>query len=460
MTNPNQEQRAQLAQEVAGLEREILNLKPTTAPETGLLAQLSAQIKALNQQQIKLGCFDASPGTGGGTTTSGTALPKYVVLSLMYAPPGSAGQGAPKSSVSYAAGSSFGVTNSAQKTFKQGVKVSVSVSVDGGVGSVGVTAGYGVTKTAATENALELVTTSTSTISVSGSSSDGINHDYDVFYVWVNPQIDLTIDGNSVSWTLSAVGTTLNVIELYAGWLRGTLPFDANVEATLKTLGFTAADYKAILAGDPFATGSTAIDPARFAEMYMTFPYEAAPAGVTPPSVQLMLKNDSTSTTTTTTSIDTEVDLSISASVQASIVKISATTSLSWTWTTTNTTKTSQETTQTATVTVTGPSAAYTGAILLAVYWDSLYGSFLFAPVTLPESDMFSGVVTGPGAKPLVHQQVVLKVAGRTLTTYTDSKGVYRYYAPPTGSAQVTVGSIVKSTMLKSGKAQLDIQVP
>src|SRR5262245_62060840 len=48
-----------------------------------------------------------------------TAMPKYKVLTVVYAPPGRTGGGSGASSVAYGSGSSFGTTTSSSHGFKQ-----------------------------------------------------------------------------------------------------------------------------------------------------------------------------------------------------------------------------------------------------------------------------------------------------------------------------------------------------
>jgi len=57
------------------------------------------------------------------------------------------------------------------------------------------------------------------------------------------------------------------------GGLKNPSPMPPGLKQQLTAAGLTAADYAAILAVDPFASGATAIDPNRFLPTTFSFPY-------------------------------------------------------------------------------------------------------------------------------------------------------------------------------------------
>jgi hypothetical protein len=75
---------------------------------------------------------------------SGTAQPKYKILTVIYAPPGTQGGGS-TSSVAYGSGSTVGSTVSVSETFKQNYAVSVSAKAGflGDGGEIGGSFSYG-----------------------------------------------------------------------------------------------------------------------------------------------------------------------------------------------------------------------------------------------------------------------------------------------------------------------------
>jgi hypothetical protein len=172
-----------------------------------------------------------------------------------------------------------------------------------------------------------------------------------------------------------------------------------------------------------------------------TATYEPPPRpGVAPASYQIKIDNSTVDTSEETYTTDT----SVSESVGVSDVKL-----LDWlglrakfsdkvTWTNSSVDATSTGTTQSALATVTGPSFGYQGPPDLQVYYDSLFGTFLFVPVTgkLPS---FSGTVVDGAGQPLAGQPVDLTLAdGRVFHTYTGPQGDYRFYDAPAGTATLT----------------------
>src|SRR5205807_899197 len=100
----------------------------------------------------------------------GSVDPKYYVLNVVYAPPGTAGSGT-KSSVSYAAGSSLGTETKSNHTFKSEVGVTAEATLFG-VATINASTGYSVAQ--GTENGLEVKKAATITIGAEGPSFDGI----------------------------------------------------------------------------------------------------------------------------------------------------------------------------------------------------------------------------------------------------------------------------------------------
>jgi hypothetical protein len=62
-------------------------------------------------------------------------------------------------------------------------------------------------------------------------------------------------------------------------WLKNPSLMPPNVAQQLQALKFTNHDYQTILALDPFANGSTTIDPTRFVPTTYAFPYHAPQQG-------------------------------------------------------------------------------------------------------------------------------------------------------------------------------------
>jgi hypothetical protein len=140
----------------------------------------------------------------GPVLLRGTATAKYLVLSVIYAPPGTNG-GHSSSSVAYSAGSTTGVTTSASQSFK----AANALSFEGEGGFLGSGGGGGLSfefsRSVTDTQALEIKKSVTSTIGPwPGPSQDGINHDEDVIYLALKPTINLALSSSSAAWSRTA----------------------------------------------------------------------------------------------------------------------------------------------------------------------------------------------------------------------------------------------------------------
>jgi hypothetical protein len=102
---------------------------------------------------------------------------------------------------------------------------------------------------------LDIKKSTSSEISYSGPSSDGIDHDRDIIYLWLNPTINLQLTPTSAAWNLGD-NPRADIQLVYVGWLKdpSKMQRDApGVVQRLQTYGITPADYPEILKADPFA---------------------------------------------------------------------------------------------------------------------------------------------------------------------------------------------------------------
>jgi len=308
----------------------------------------------------------------------GEVRPLYKVLTVVYAPPGTNG-GKSSSSVDYGTGSTTGSTTSTKSAFKEGL--SVTASVGGSVGPVklGASATFSASTTTTDSSSLEVKKSAEYDIKVPGPDHDGIDHQADLFVLWLNPLVKVAMEGhNNISWELGVDGETMEIQYVYASWLQNPTLMPAGLAAVLKQRGLTTTDYANILKLDPFLSGSTVINPDRFQPTTQTFPYEPPPdAGSSPPTFTSAYNSTTTSTTGHETENTTEVSVTVSAGISAPFTaSLSTTGTLSWTDTSSQTSTETQ--TQTASVTVGGPAFGYTGPTSVAVYWDNMYNSFMF----------------------------------------------------------------------------------
>ncbi len=367
---------------------------------------------------------------------TGTALPKYQVLTLLYAPPGTNG-GKSTSSVDYGAGSTTGTTTSTDSSYKSGVGVSATAGLDVGVAQLGATADFNTSTTTTDSSSIEIKKSTTLDIKCQGPGTDGISHDHDIFYLWLNPQLNVAIDPqDNINWQLGVNGPTMNIQYVYVSWLKNPASMPPGLQQQLTSAGLNATDYAAILALNPFASGAAAIDQNRYAPTTQSFPYIPPLTAADPIPTQTYAQQNSV---TDTNKRSTQVQYSVSISVSAAI-KVPFTGSLkesaSFEWTNTSSNTQTDASTQTASVTVGGPAFGYTGQTDVMVYWDTIFNTFMFAFPTEPAAA--TGALADQSGKPLAFKPVTLTVGGRKFSTFTDAKGEYRIYRAAPGQGVVT----------------------
>jgi hypothetical protein len=315
-------------------------------------------------------------------TYSGTVQPKYMVMTVVYAPPGANGcTGA--SSVEYGSESSLGTTVSMSKTVKKevGVTVTAGAMVAGNGGSV--SASFATSKSTTDSASLEIKKTTTSTLHGPTVCQDGINHDFDTIYLWLNPQFDVTMTGDTLTWQPTP-GAVTDIQWVTVQQLKGSASLSDGMQNAVQAYGIDQADFAEILRVDPFAADPSATpDPSRFVPIGMTFPYEPSPTpGYVPPSTTLKMSYQETNTQAHSAEVSTSVGLSVTGMAGfATIFSAKLEVSGKWTWSQTNSASESNSATNSATVTVGTPAAGYTGPTRLSVYYDVIYGTFVFTPV-------------------------------------------------------------------------------
>ena len=366
---------------------------------------------------------------------SGAATPRYTVLTVIYAPPGTNG-GKSSSSVDYSNASLTGTTTSISSSFKAGLDISASAGNDGKTaGSASGGADFSYSVTSGNTSAIEIKKTATFDIATTGPGADGINHDEDLIYLWLNPQLTISIDPwNNLNWELGYSGSQMVVQYVHVGWLKNPASMPAGLHQQLTAAGLTTSDYAAILATDPFASGSATIDPNRFVPTTFTFPYNPPLNAADPvPSQKLALTN--TVTYTASNSSQVQYGVSLTGGIVAAVgTVLKAVGQLQWT--NSSSAGTTNQSSQSATVSIGGPAFGYSGPPDVQVYWDTVYNSFMFAFATAAPT--VSGTFTDSAGHPVAHQEVSLTAGAHTFTTVTDAKGQYRFYGPPPGAWKVT----------------------
>jgi hypothetical protein len=358
-----------------------------------------------------------------------TAIAKYIVLSVVYAPPGTNG-GASRSSVSYASGSQYGTTASAGHTFKQNysVEVAAGAGVFGNGGQGGLSFAYGRSNT--DTQSLEIKNSSTSTLTQNGPPQDGISHDRDRIYLLLNPTIELAVTASSITWSLQPAASP-HILYVYVGNLNGHIPWESSVKATLDSEHLTEDDYAVILQRDPLANIATNVDPStvdpKRYKLVTTIGYEPplTPGDTVP--VQSYALSSSLATTAGSTIQDSyQVGLTMKSDVSliaTGSLKVSST----WEWTNSSSTSTSSGTSESATASIGGPASGYSGSNYVAVYYDNVFRTFAFSMMPR-QAPAVQGTLVNSSGTPLPATGVSLLANGVTYHTFTDSKGRYMFF--------------------------------
>jgi hypothetical protein len=183
-------------------------------------------------------------------------------------------------------------------------------------------------------------------------------------------------------------GSEMSIQYVYVSWLKNPSSMPPGVKQQLDAAGLGETDYQNILGSnaDPFVgarllTGGfgpapTSIDPNRFLPLAETYPYEGPVTAADPVPVTLhTIKNSVTQTSTHASEV--QYGASLSASTGKAIVSLQATASL--TWTNSSSSSEQSESIQSASVAIGGPAFGYSGPTNILVYWDTVYGTFMFS---------------------------------------------------------------------------------
>jgi hypothetical protein len=348
-------------------------------------------------------------GTWDYPASSGALKLKYQVLGVDYAPPGA------KSTVNYSGTTMQGTSTSNSFTWNNKTTVTVTAStkekflIFGGGGSLAASGSY--EQEADDSNSITISNTTGMSDIVLGpaSSAAGIDHDYDVIWVWLNPELELAIPAPyQIQWsgyTYDAQDDAqeMEVKSLFVWQLKNPSLLPAGLASRLARSwdtsglgGLTAADYTAILAADPFVA-NPAFDPntdtsGRYdLQIGEALNYDPAPPGGQPVTQTYSVMSQTTTSagkgSSDTRSVGATVDLNFGASINLSIFSASFALDVKTSDTYTSMNKWSQSNNggsgQTATLSITGPASTdnYQGPTTIQVWKDNVYGTFMFYPV-------------------------------------------------------------------------------
>jgi len=427
-----------------------------------------------------------------------SAHPDFVLVSILYAPPGNA------SSSSFGQSTTAGVTTSIGWNISNSDVTSLSSSGGGNIGILkGGFSGGESNGTSSGSGGSSSVTISTTTTNGSNLKSlkDPVDHTQDQFLVWVNPLVTLTkYDAATLMANVAPDGRDMLLIPVTAGQLMNGIPAEKlgpqkicpthDTCATYPGLSvLTKADIADLLAQDPFLAmdGKQLPDPKRY--LYL----ESRPLENTTVAGNLASTfsvSDSQATTTTNTqSLGGTTSETVGLSVSVMGFGIDFKDNKTWTWTDTISKGTTAGQGQQVSVTLSSTSTTCCGVTpattcYVSIWEDMVYRTLVFVPqpetcnasllatpvlapppkpAVLAAGIARSPVASSPGlqgavtraGKPATGQPVTVSDAtGKTLArVYTDHLGRYATGAMPAGPVSVQVLRTKKSLSVEPGKA-------
>lgn len=313
-----------------------------------------------------------------------TVDPKYLVLGVIYAPPGAS------SSVSYGTSTTLGARLSFSQSLQTGVTQTTTVSQEQ-TQLISSSNSFGQKSQDSISVTVEKTTSSNIIIPGPANSQNGINHDFDRFAVWLNPRFTVTpISPTSLQTNEftthpdDPISPDTDVVFVSVAELRSE-QFPAGTASRLQrswssTGALNTADFASILARNPFANGNTAIDPARFDPLGTTYDYSPAPPGGQPITQQHTIRfqealnlshsiTHSVSFSLTGPPDSVTIFRNTLTNRETDTLEFSSTVSLDFTRTQN----------QTTTLSLTGPTTGYQGPTAVRAFQDKIFGTLMFA---------------------------------------------------------------------------------
>ena len=380
---------------------------------------------------------------------------RYKVLTVIYAPPGTTGGGS-SSSVTYGSGSAFGSTTSSTNAFNQSYAVSASTTFGTNTGT---TANFSYSRNTSNTRAIDLNKATGVTITAFGPAADGIDHNRDQIWLWLNPRLQLSLSNAAGQWSVPS--QTMEVVYVYAGHLKDPLSMPRGVKDRLAAAGIYEPEYPEILKADPYAAATlTTVDAERYKTLNTTFPYEPPYSPGDPiPTYGYAASYSSTTSSSSSRTNTYSTGFTVETGVDLAFLQAKLSNQNQWTWTDTDTRSTSSTTSESAQVTLGGPSYGYTGPTSIGVYYDTLYKSFLFLPVT--GAVQLKGSLRSSGNEPVAGREVVLTGAdGVEHRTYTNARGEYRFIDAVDGPATISAAGERRTVQRAAMARSVDLVIP
>jgi hypothetical protein len=364
---------------------------------------------------------------GDAPSETGWVNPKYLIVGVTYAPPGAASDVTYQDSVKV--GTSKSISHSFTNDSAFSVKVNAEVKAFGSKGEITGTSSTEYVQKSTDSSSVTLNKTTTQSDKTKGPADSfvGVDHDYDLIWLWLNPVAVFQVqpdNPHTITWNGFAFDPAdqpeMEIFPVPVGVLNGDFsPVPSDIATRLarawaaqgKTFppdmvpGLTADDFATILQADPFwmctphpENCPKAVDPTRFTLTgNQNVVYEQAPVGGQPITQTYSLQTEDITTqgqaTTSTFSQEFSVEETLQHTFFFATLKFILKESDKLTWETAVNKTVSKTTTAQATATVTGPtctvvenacSPEYVGPPEFTVYQDNQYGTFMFFPVSAP----------------------------------------------------------------------------
>src|SRR5262245_18341134 len=207
-------------------------------------------------------------------------FPSYMVMAIMYAPPGN------QSEVKYGSGSSLGSKTETKHSFKGGFLIHAETNFT--------ETDIEMLNGATSGSAVELKKEQASTFSIT-SQADTASSDNDLFYIWLNPEVQVIQRGNTITTIYTAASSQpVLVVPVSVRELRD--PSNMPPYKKIQLAKLTDADRQSILSLDPRAAGRS-LDPTRFVKINSSLQLDGPDApGATIPGEGLAVSNEMVNT--------------------------------------------------------------------------------------------------------------------------------------------------------------------
>lgn len=323
----------------------------------------------------KMWYIDAQ-GAAGVVSAYGSIIPKFQVLSVIYAPPGERGI------IDYGTTTTIGSSNSIEKTFGTGTTLELVLK------KATLSFEWNQSKTDSKSNSINWSASDNMVIPGPQSTASGIqiDHDLDVYMVWLNPKLDFKAPTQLLlQWSEDVdsrdpeANGEMDVIPLYGAWLKypNLMPSDVARRLRREWAGVDGAlnelDYATILARNPFSNGVVAADPVRY-DYYKSIPYVPPPSQGQP----ITFTTGTTYGTTSTIGKSATDEYSVSFKWEATIFGFGLEGKNSLTWTNKWSSEESKSIGKSTTLTITPPPYGYNGPTTINVYKDNIFGTWLY----------------------------------------------------------------------------------